>query len=148
VISLLRTSPVPNLGIQWQADYDPLFHRLIDSSILVDYRWKKYSISAGNNNARLDPLLTPPANQYRARVGFGDGNKRGWSAAVDFVYDYRQGLLAYSTTQVTYNTDCCGFSVQFRRWNAGLRDESRWTFSFAIANVGTFGSLKKNDRLF
>lgn len=148
LISLLRASPVPNVGIQWQADYDPLYHRLVDSSISLDYRYKIYYFSAGNNFARFDPLLTPRANQYRARLGFGDGNKRGWSAAIDAVYDYRQNYLAYTTTQVTYNTDCCGFSVQYRRWNAGLRDETRWTFSFAIANVGTFGSLKKNDRLF
>jgi LPS-assembly protein len=148
IVSLLRTNPVNNIGLQWQADYDPLYHRLVDSSVSLDYRYKIYYFSAGNNFARYDPLLTPRANQYRARIGFGDGNKRGWSAAVDAVYDYHQNYLAYTTTQVTYNTDCCGFSVQYRRWNVGLRDETRWTFSFAIANVGTFGSLKKNDRLF
>ena len=148
IISLLRTEPITNFGIQWQADYDPMYHRLVDSSVSLDYRWKIYYASLGNNFARFNPLLTPLANQYRARVGFGDGNKRGWSAAVDAVYDFRQGYVAYTTTQVTYNTDCCGFSVQYRRWNQGLRDETRWTFSFAIANVGTFGSLKKQDRLF
>ncbi len=148
IVSLMRASPVNNLGITWQTDYDPLYRRFVDSSVSLDYRWKIYYASVGNNFVRYDPLLTPRANQYRARVGFGDGNKRGWSAAIDLVYDYRQSVLDYTTTQVTYNTDCCGFSVQFRRWNAGLRDETRWTFSFAIANVGTFGSLKKNDRLF
>jgi LPS-assembly protein len=148
IVSLLRTSPVDRISIAWQTDYDPLYHRFVDSSVSLDYRWKIYYASVGNNFTRYDPLLTPRANQYRARVGFGDGNKRGWSAAIDAVYDYKQGVLDYTTTQVTYNTDCCGFSVQFRRWNAGLRDETRWTFSFAIANVGTFGSLKKNDRLF
>jgi len=38
--------------------------------------------------------------------------------------------------------------VQYRRWNIGVRDETNLTFSFAIANVGSVGSLKKNDRLF
>ena len=157
VISLLRASPVTGLEFQWQADYDPLYHRVIDNSVSVDYRWKHYTVSAGNNETRFYQLanigtfnqpLAPPANQYRARIGYGDSNKRGWSAAIDTVYDYRQGVLDYTTAQVTYNTDCCGFSVQYRRWNVGIRDESRWTFAFSIANVGTFGSLKKNDRLF
>jgi len=49
---------------------------------------------------------------------------------------------------VTYNTDCCGFNVEYRRYNAGVRDESRIMFSFSIANVNTFGNLKKQDRLF
>jgi LPS-assembly protein len=120
----------------------------VDSSVSVDYHWKKYFISAGNNEVSTNPLLTPAANQYRGRVGFGDPQHRGWNAGFDAVYDYRAGKLEYSTTQVTYNTDCCGFSVQYRRYNIGVRDESRFTIAFAIANVGTFGTLKKQDRLF
>ena len=49
---------------------------------------------------------------------------------------------------VTYNTDCCGFNVEYRRYNAGIRDESQFEWSFSIANVGTVGNLKKQDRLF
>jgi LPS-assembly protein len=149
VVSMLRASPVEGLGFTWQTDYDPFYHRIVDSSFSVDYRWKKYySVSAGNNEVRTDPLLTPAANQYRMRVGFGDPQHRGWNFGVDAVYDYRKSVLEYSTTQVTYNTDCCGFSVQYRRYNVGVRDETRLTVAFAIANVGTFGTLKKQDRLF
>ena len=148
VVSILRMSPVNGLGINWQADYDPYYHKMVDSSFSIDYRWKKYFISAGDNEVHADPLLTPTANQYRWRVGFGDPQHRGWNAGIDSVYDARQGVLEYMTAQVTYNTDCCGFSVQYRRYNVGLRDESRYTFAFAISNVGTFGTLKKQDRLF
>ena len=28
--------------------------------------------------------------------------------------------------QVTYNTDCCGFSVEYHRYNVGIRDEGQW----------------------
>ena len=49
---------------------------------------------------------------------------------------------------MTYNTDCCGLSVQYYRFNLGLRDDTGWRFAFAIANVGTFGTLKKQDRTF
>jgi LPS-assembly protein len=149
IVSMLRASPVEGLGFNWQADYDPFYHRIVDSNISIDYNWKKYyHVSAGNSAVSTDPLLTPAANQFRARVGFGDPQHRGWNAGVDAVYDYRKAVLEYSTTQVTYNTDCCGFSVQYRRYNIGVRDESRLTIAFAIANVGTFGTLKKQDRLF
>jgi LPS-assembly protein len=148
VVSSLRASPVGGLGFTWQADYDPFYHRIVDSSFSVDYHFNKYFVSAGNNEVRTDPLLSPPANQYRMRVGFGDPQHRGWNAGVDAVYDYRKAVLQYATTQVTYNTDCCGFSVQYRRYNVGVRDEGRLTVAFAIANVGTFGTLKKQDRLF
>jgi LPS-assembly protein len=78
----------------------------------------------------------------------GDPNRRGWNEGVEAVYDYHLRKLEYTTALVTYNTDCCGFNVQYRRYNAGIRDESQFMFSFSIANVATFGNLKKQDRLF
>ena len=59
------------------------------------------------------------------------------------VYDYRKQLLLYATSQVTYNTDCCGISVQFGRINTGVRDETLFRIAFSIANVGSFGTLRK-----
>ena len=58
------------------------------------------------------------------------------------------GLLQYSQTQVTYNTDCCGISVQYRRFNFGSRYENQFRIAFAVANIGTFGTLKKQERMF
>jgi LPS-assembly protein len=148
VVSTFRASPISGLSIQWQTDYDPRVRAIVNSTMSVDYRWKKYVISGGNNEVHNSPLLTPYANQFRGRLGYGDTNHRGWNAAVDFIYDYRQQVLLYTTTQVTYNTDCCGLSVQYRRYNVGIRDETLEYFSFSIANIGNFGNLKKQDRLF
>ena len=102
----------------------------------------------GHNQVRSDPLLSPNANQFRGSAGFGDPNHRGWNAAVNAVYDYRLGVLQFATTQVTYNTDCCGFSVQYRRFNFGTRNENQFRLSFVVANIGSFGTLKKQERLF
>lgn len=148
VVSTFRASPINGLTFQWQTDYDARVRAIVNSTMSVDYHWKKYVISGGNNEVHNNPLLTPYANQFRGRVGYGDTNHRGWNAAVDFIYDYRQQVLLYTTTQVTYNTDCCGLSVQYRRYNVGIRDETLEYFSFSIANIGNFGNLKKQDRLF
>jgi LPS-assembly protein len=64
------------------------------------------------------------------------------------IYDYRLGVLQYATAQVTYNTDCCGISAQFRRFNFGVRDETQILVSFSVANMGSFGTLRKQERLF
>jgi LPS-assembly protein len=148
VVSLLRMSPINGLGIQWQADYDPRQHAIVDSTLSVDYRWQKYFISAGNNQVHNDPVLAPAANQFQLRTGFGDPNHRGWNAAVTGVYDYRQAVILYSTAQVTYNTDCCGLSVEYHRYNVGIVDRSEWRVAFSVANLGSFGTLRKQDRLF
>jgi LPS-assembly protein len=148
VVSLLRMSPISGLGIQWQADYDPRQRAVVDSTLSVDYRWQKYFISAGNNEVHNDPALAPAANQFQLRTGFGDPNHRGWNAAVTGVYDYRQQVTQYSTTQVTYNTDCCGLSVEYHRYNIGILNISEWRVAFSVANLGSFGTLRKQDRVF
>jgi LPS-assembly protein len=148
VVSVLRINPIGGLGLSWQADYDHRRHGIVDSSFSLDYRWKKYFLSAGNNEIHSDPILLPSANQYRFRFGFGDPNHRGWNAGLDAIYDYRRGIVQYTTTQVTYNTDCCGVSVQYHRYNVGIRDESQFRVAFVVANIGSFGTLRKQDRLF
>ncbi len=157
VASVLRANPVGSFTVQWLADYDPLYRRIVDSTVEVGYRWKnKYYFNAGDNFIRSNPLLIASdpqltsngADQWRFTVGFGDPQHRGWNAATSVAYDQRQTYLQYMTTQVTYNTDCCGLSLEYRRLNAGVRDETQFYISFAIANVGAFGTLKKQDRLF
>jgi LPS-assembly protein len=148
IASILRANPAGGLTLQWQADYDPKYGRIVDSSLEVGYRLRKYYANIGDNEVHSNPLLTPNANQYHFTLGIGDPQHRGWNAAGSLSYDVRQNTLQYATTQVTYNTDCCGFSVEYRRINVGLRDEAQIFVAFAIANVGTFGTLKKQDRLF
>ena len=155
VVSTLRVSPLNGLSIQWQTDYDHRLHAIVNSALSMDYRWKKFFVSGGNSEVHSVAQLTPYANQFRGSAGFGDTNHRGWNAALNAVYDYRQQVLLWATTQVTYNTDCCGLSVQFRRVHrvsapgaAALPDENIFAVSFSVANIGAFGTLKKQDRLF
>jgi LPS-assembly protein len=148
IVSKLRASPINGLGMQWQADFDARSRSMVDSNVSVDYRWKKYFVSAGHNEVHtINPtLLAPSANQFTGRVDYGDANRRGWNAGFLAVYDYRQGYMLFSTSQVTYNTDCCGLSVQYGRY--GFRNEPVFRIAFSIANIGSFGTLRKQDRIF
>ena len=145
VVSVLRVQS--KVGVEWRTDYDPIFRRISNSSVSMDGRIKLYFWSVGHTLVRSDPLLAPSANQFRTRVGYGNPNRRGWNYGFDMYYDYRQGMLQYWQTQSTYNTDCCGFSVQYRRIEIGI-PHSQFEASFAISNVGTFGTLRKQDRMF
>jgi LPS-assembly protein len=148
VVSVFRASPKPGLGIEWRADYDPRRHEIVNSGMTTDYRWSNYFISVGHNQVHSADVLTPSANQFRGSLGFGNENRRGWNAAFVAIYDYRQGIMQYAITQVTYNTDCCGFNVQFRRFSFGTRNENQFRLAFVIANIGSFGTMKKQERLF
>ena len=79
---------------------------------------------------------------------YGNQNRKGWNAAFSSYYDFKRGLVQFSTVEVTYNTDCCGISVEYRRFNIGPRDETQYRVAFAVSNVGTFGTLKKQERIF
>ena len=105
--------------------------RITNSGFTADMRLSNYFISAGHNYVRSNPLaLSPSANQFRWLVAWGNDQHRGWNAGFSAVYDYRLGVLQYTTTQVTYNTDCCGFSVQYRRFNFGTRHENQFRLAF------------------
>jgi LPS-assembly protein len=56
--------------------------------------------------------------------------------------------LEYGVAQAAYNTDCCGVSFQIRRLSFSGRNENQYLASFSVANLGSFGSLKKQERLF
>jgi LPS-assembly protein len=152
VISVLRIQSF--VGLEWRADYDPLYHRLVNSSTSVDWRRHQYFLSFGQTSLKTDPVLAPPANQIRGTIGYGENNRRGWGGALGSYYDLRTGRMQFSQLQLTYNTDCCGFSAQYLRVNLpgpngfGGRDESVYRFSFAISNIGTFGSLNRQERMF
>jgi LPS-assembly protein len=151
VVSVLRMSPIPGLGVRWQTDYDARGGGIVDSSFAMDYHFAKYFVSAGHDMVHTDPAITAAANQFRVRGGFGDPNHRGFNAGAEAIYDYRKGAIQYTTSQVTYNTDCCGLSVQFRSVNIGsnVGSRSEWRFAFAVANISTpLGNLKKQDRMF
>jgi LPS-assembly protein len=94
-------------------------------------------------------VLSPPSNQFRGTLGLGNENRRGWNAGVYGVYDYSVGVLQYINTQITYNTECCAFSGQYRRFNFGARSgENQFRLALVIANIGSFGTLKRQERLF
>jgi LPS-assembly protein len=153
VVSLLRASPISGLGVQWQADYDHRLGRVVDNSISVDYHFSKYFLQIGENALNPDPILAPPANQLHFRASYGDLNHKGFSFGFEAIYDYNKRQLSYTTSQLTYNTNCCGFSFQLHSINLpaglGTRVETVPRFAFAIANIGTtLGNLKKQDRIF
>jgi LPS-assembly protein len=147
VVSTFRLQP-NKIGVEWRTDYDPMRQHVVNSSLTADSRWDKYFVSVGHNQIRSSDALTPNSNQFRASFGIGNENRRGWNVGTLAFYDYRIQQLQYVSTQVTKNWDCCGVSVQYRRFNFGTRQENQFRVAFAIANIGSFGTLRRQERLF
>jgi LPS-assembly protein len=149
IVSVLRVAPGPlPVNFEWRTDYDPLRHGIVNSSVGVDGRVRKYFWNLRHTYVNPNPFLTPKANQLGATLGYGNPNSRGWNYGFNINYDYLKGQLLFWDAQVTKNTDCCGFSVQYRRIAVGTRDDTQIEASFAVSNIGSFGSLKRQDRIF
>ncbi len=147
VVSVLRYQS--NLNVEWRTDYDPVRGGIMDSGINVDRRIRQLFVSLGDYLLRSDPLLKlPGSNQLRGQITYGGDNRRGWNYGFSAFYDYRQELLQFAQSQVTYNTDCCGISVQYRRFDFGTRNENQFRVAFAVSNIGSVGTLRKQDRIF
>jgi LPS-assembly protein len=51
--------------------------------------------------------------------------------------------------QTTYNWDCCGITVEYRRFALGtIRNENQYLFTYSLANIGSFGNLLRKERLY
>jgi LPS-assembly protein len=65
-------------------------------------------------------------------------------------YDDNFSKVQYGTAQLSYNWSCIGVSVEYRRFALGVvrPNENQVRFSLSLANIGTFGNLRRQERLF
>jgi LPS-assembly protein len=167
LISRLRIETSPRTNTEWDLDYDFKAGRVNSSMALVNYHYGPFTIGGGDAFLRVIDTVagTTPTNcavhttttstsvcefhQFRVLFGYGQLNKRGLSAATSFGFDADLGSLQYATAQTSYTWDCCGLSLEYRRFALGsVRNENQYRFSFTLANIGAFGNLRRQERLY
>jgi LPS-assembly protein len=150
IISRLRIETSPRTSTEWDLDYDLKAGRINNSTALVNYHYGPFTMGGGDTFLRvIDNSGAGDFHQFRVLFGYGQLNKRGFSAASSFGFDANHGALQYATAQTSYNWDCCGLSLEYRRFALGsVRNENQYRFSFTLANVGAFGNLRRQERLY
>ncbi len=158
VVSRMRIQTTANTDVQWNFDYDSVLGRINASTAIANYRVSEFFVGAGHAflNTTVPNMTSPTAtlvpdkfNQVRFLGGFGHPNKIGFSAAASMDFDYTRSFLQQSAEQISYNWDCCGVSFEYRRYAiANIRNENQYRFSLTLANVGSFGTLKRQERLY
>lgn len=164
VVSKVRTQPTANTDLQWEFDYDSVRGNINSSTVLADYRFGDIFVGGSHAFFRVPGEIlaadasgiTPPPdfNQFRVLLGYGNPNKRGLNTGVSFGMDMHFEYLQYAAAQMSYNWDCCGFSFEYRRFTLGsttigsVRNENQFRFTLTLANIGSFGNLRRQERLF
>jgi LPS-assembly protein len=157
VISKLRLQTSANTDVQWQLDYDPVRGRINSSATFVEYRLGEYFFGLSNSFFHVPPDSVTATfgdqplvfNQFRYLIGYGHPNKRGFAGGFSMGYDQNLDFLQYAAAQSSYNWDCCGLSFEYRHINVpGVNVENQYRFAFTLSNIGTFGNMRKQERLY
>jgi LPS-assembly protein len=160
IVSRLRIESEKNTDFEWHLDYDPVRNFVNGSTVLLTHHMADYFFLGGSYAYLNEPpgiqtsttgTTTGPTvfNQFRWLVGYGSPTKLGPSAAANIGFDINLQYLQYAAVQTAYNWDCCGFSVEYRRFALGsVRNENQYRFALNLTNLGTFGTLRRQERLF
>jgi LPS-assembly protein len=162
MISRLRLHPSEKIDVEWDFDLDTGAKKFTSNNVLVDVR--EGNIFSGLSYARLNApgrfytqgfnSLVSDFDQLRFLLGYGAPTKKGLGVAANLGLDLKSistnsGLVQYGAMQASYNWDCCGFSVEYRKYELGsVRNENAYRFNFTLANIGTAGNLRRAERLF
>jgi LPS-assembly protein len=152
IVSRLRVETSSHTDAEWDLDYDFQQGRASASTLLANYHLGPVTVGGGDAILQIPAPgrdVTPRFNQFRVALGYGQLNKRGFTAATSFGFDAETKELQFATAQTTYNWDCCGLTLEYRRYSiADVREESLYSFTFTLANIGSFGNLRKPERLY
>lgn len=163
LISRLRVRTSAKMDLEWDFDLDTGAKKFTSNNVLVDVH--EGNAFAGLSYARLNApgrsytqgtaSAVSNFNQLRLLAGYGAPTKPGFGVAANLGLDLNQGsaiaggLVQYGALQTSYNWDCCGFSIEYRKYELGsVRNESAYRFNFTLANIGAAGNLRRAERLF
>jgi LPS-assembly protein len=171
VISRLRVDTSSHTDTEWDLDYDFQLGRINASTLLLNYNLGPFTLGAGDAFLQIPQQVTAASSiptigqctpisptttqstcrfqQFRIGLGYGGLTQRGFSAATSIGFDAELKQLQFATAQTTYNWDCCGMTMEYRRYAiANVRNENLFRFTFTLANIGSLGNLRRQERLY
>jgi LPS-assembly protein len=157
LVSRLRWKTSEKFDVEWDFDVDTGAKKFTSNNVLVNFH--EGNVFSGLSYARLNApgrfntagfsSNVSDFTQLRILLGYGSPTKRGLGVAANTGLDLNRSEVQYGALQVQYNWDCCGFSVEYRKYELGsVRNENAYRFNFTLANIGTAGNLRRAERLF
>jgi LPS-assembly protein len=150
VVSDLKFTPGGRYDAEFLLDYDTQKNKLTTIGSLIKVRaYREFSATLAHYRIASDPTLQPLSNQIRALIGYGQLNRKGFNASAGFSYDITNQFLQNQIAQVSYNGGCCGIALEYRRLNlVPIRTENQFRIALTIANLGTFGNIRREEKIF
>jgi LPS-assembly protein len=179
LISRMRLRTSAKTDLEWDFDYDTGAKKFTSNNVFMDlHQGKKFGAlsyarldAPGRFYTQGVSSSVSNFNQLRVLLGYGMPTKPGLSVAANAGLDLNAGttvtttqatgttpstttttrspLLQYGALQTSYNWNCCGLSIEYRKYELGsIRNEGTYRFSFTLVNIGAAGNLRRAERLF
>ncbi|MDP9039037.1 MAG: LPS assembly protein LptD, partial [Acidobacteriota bacterium] len=157
VISRLRVRTSEKTDLEWDFDYDTVARKFTADNVYLDvhqglaFGGVSYSRLNAPGRSVVEGVSSAVADfsQMRLLLGFGKPTRAGLSAAANAGLDLSLAKVQYGALQVSYNWNCCGLSIEYRKYELGTaRNENAYRFNFTLANIGTAGNLRHSQQVF
>jgi LPS-assembly protein len=158
IVSDITVEPGKRFDTEFIVNYDPQRDKLIAIGTLLKLKPYKESFLTladfSTLNLPINPIPPPPSfqqrsNQLRALGGYGEPNGHGFSFTVGASYDFTASSFQNQIVTVSYNGSCCGLGFEYRRFSFGtIRNENQYSVVIRIANLGSVGNLRRQEKIF
>ncbi len=150
IVSDVKLTPGGPYDAEQILEYDPQLQKVTTIGTLLKLKPRgQFSFTVAHFRLQGDPIVQPLSQQIRAILGYGDITRKGFNASGGVSYDILTGTSQNEFAQVGYNGGCCGLSFEYRRINLGtVRTENQFRVAFILANLGSFGNLRRQERIY
>jgi len=150
IVTDFKINPGGKYDAEQIIEYDPQLNKIVAEGTLLKVKpYSEFFATVAHFHIQDDPALQPLSNQIRALIGYGSFNRKGLNFTGGVSYDIQNKALQNQIAQVTYNGNCCGLSFEYRRIALGqVRTENQFRIALNIANIGTFGNLRRQEKIF
>lgn len=150
IVSDVKLTPGGIFDAEQILEYDPQLQKITTIGTLLKIKpYSEFYLTAADFRLQGDPLVEPQTNQIRAILGWGGLTRQGFNAAAGLSYNLQSSTLQNQFVLVNYNGSCCGLAFEYRHINLGvIRTENQFRVAFIISNLGTFGNLRRLDKIY
>jgi LPS-assembly protein len=150
IVSDIKLTPGGKYDAESLIEYDPQLKKVTTIGTLLKVKpYSEFYATVADFHLQGDPIVQPPSHQIRGIVGYGDLVRKGFNVSAGLSYDILTDTLLNQFVQVSYNGGCCGLSLEYGRFNlATVRSENQFRVGLILANIGTFGNLRRQERIF
>ncbi len=150
LVSDVRLTPGGRYDAESIIEYDPQINKVITIGTLLKVKpYSQFFTTVGDFRLQGDPIVQLPSHQIRGVVGYGDLVRKGFNISGGVSYDILTNTLLNQFVQIGYNGGCCGLSIEYGRFNlATVRSENQFRVGLVLANIGTFGNLRRQERIY